>query len=188
MKKWYSNLNLFYKVSFISIIATIIIFLGLVFCFFIGWMDIPLGMLLGALIGTLFYFIEGLLTKRENSRKNVNLSIFYMVLRYIVIIGLGLLFGFLYYMKDFKVFNLFSLMLFLNVSIIFMVVSIPISEVIRTSSSSSSISSSGVGLKLRTSSILSVILPKNDFLSFNDINFTSYYICKLHFTYILKVA
>ena len=63
----------------------------------------------------------------------------------------------------------------LSCSVIFMVVSMPMSEVISASSSSSIISSSMEGRMKITSSTFSFILPKKDFLTPKAIAFFSFY-------------
>ena len=79
---------------------------GFIGSFYIVYMDIPLGFLLGGAYGVLVYFIVGIL--EEKKQEDYKWAIVISVLRFFVFAFLLVLVGLCYYIWEIKIFNIFS--------------------------------------------------------------------------------
>ena len=85
MKEFYNKLEFEKKVLFISILVSSLIFILSIPFFFFNWMSIPLGILLGELVGLLNYVLlvrqvyYGLATNRPRTK-----AAFHYMLRFII--------------------------------------------------------------------------------------------------------
>lgn len=108
MKKWYQNLNQFYKVSLVSSFALVLIFILLIPCFFFSLKEIPLGVILGGGISTLFYYLEGLFEKKDLLKNSIKWAIILNIGRFVIFGSLLFLVAYLYYSMHLKIFNIFA--------------------------------------------------------------------------------
>ena len=108
MKSWYCQLNIYFK----TVLWTIIITLGVTICliplFFFNLMEIPLGILLGGLFGTLYYFIAGFNQREEYSKKVMVLDVVILILRFLVFAGVMVGLTWLYYKSNIHIFNVYG--------------------------------------------------------------------------------
>ena len=109
MKAWYLKLKIEYQVVFWSLIATVGLFILTIPFFFFSLMEIPQGLLLGGLVGIISYLLFGLFNK-ENSKKEMAITIVIIAVKLLVIAGTLFLVGWLYYGIGFKAFNIFAVM------------------------------------------------------------------------------
>jgi len=109
MKERFNKLNIYFRVTICSFIVLVFFTLALTFLFFIGHLDIPLGLMLGASINIIGYFALGLLEQRaKNNSKGIG-NIIVAVARFIILALTIVLVGWLYYEKDVQIFNIFAL-------------------------------------------------------------------------------
>lgn len=108
MKQWYQKLNIYHKTGFWALSIGLVISISLIPLFFFNMMDIPLGIILGASFGALYYIIAGFNQKDNYDKKALRVDVLLLVLRLIlfalILVGLSLL----YYLADIKIFNVFS--------------------------------------------------------------------------------
>lgn len=109
MKDRFNKLNIYFRVTICSLILLVIFTMALSFLFFIGYPDIPLGLILGASINIISYFVLGLLEQRAKDESKGIGSIIVTVARFIVLALAIVLVGWLYYEKNIQIFNIFSL-------------------------------------------------------------------------------
>ena len=106
MKQAFEKLNIYYKCSVLSGLFLIFISLCLIPLYFFGYMDIPLGFLLGGVYGVVVYFFTGLL---ENKRQDYyKWAVVLSVLRFFILAVLLVLTALCYYKWELKIFNIFS--------------------------------------------------------------------------------
>ena len=106
MKQAFEKLNIYYKCSVLSGLFLIFISLCLIPLYFFGYMDIPLGFLLGGVYGVIVYFFTGLL---ENKRQDYyKWAVVLSVLRFFILAVLLVLAALCYYKWELKIFNIFS--------------------------------------------------------------------------------
>ncbi len=108
MKKWYQNLNKFYKVCLVSSLVLVLIFILLIPCFFFKLKEIPLGVLLGTGISIFFYFLQGLFEKKDLLKNSVKWAIVLNIGRFVIFGALLFFVGYLYYLMHLKIFNIFA--------------------------------------------------------------------------------
>ena len=108
MKNWYTNLNSSLKTVVWSAIVVAILVILLSPLFFFSLMEIPLGIALGGSVGILNYLILGLIDDKEYKKANLVLTIVTIIVRFLVIAGVLVLVGFLYYKLSIKLFNIFA--------------------------------------------------------------------------------
>ena len=110
MKDWYLRLKIEYRI----VVWSLIVILGLVIltipCFFFSLMEIPQGVFLGGLVGSLIYLFLGLFNYENNPKKTMRITVAIIIIKLVVIAGLMFLIGWLYYGVGFKAFNIFALM------------------------------------------------------------------------------
>lgn len=104
------NLNLYYKTAVYSSILGIGLVIITCFLFFIGWMEIPLGFLVGLIIGIISHLIMGVIDIKNNkiNSKGAFWSITVIILRLLILGAVLFLIGYLYYHLQIKIFNIFS--------------------------------------------------------------------------------
>jgi peptidoglycan biosynthesis protein MviN/MurJ (putative lipid II flippase) len=83
--------------------------MALTFLFFIGHLDIPLGLILGACINIVGYFALGLLEQKAKKNSKGIGNIIVTVSRFIILASTIVLVGWLYYEQNVQIFNIFSL-------------------------------------------------------------------------------
>ncbi len=108
MVNWYRRLNIEFKTVVLSTIITFGLIILMIPLFFISWMEIPLGITLGSLVGIITYLFLGLFNNKNKPIKSMVFTIVVIVIRLLVIAGILFLVGWLYYSKDIKLFNIFA--------------------------------------------------------------------------------
>ena len=108
MKTWFAKLTLLYKVSFISFIAVVVAYLGLIFCYFIEDPSTANGLILGGGMGVISYLVLALIEKRDSEKNKPVLTIIVTILRYFVIAAAIVISALLQYKWGYKIFNLFT--------------------------------------------------------------------------------
>ena len=117
------NLRVAILVLFVAIIATV----SSIFCFFNGYVHIPLGFLLAGVVNSLLYLFSHFMVNLDIKNGTVKYSIISVMVRNIVLLGLMLIIAFMYYRWDIKLFNIFvyvgiytvGILLFLSDHLIF---------------------------------------------------------------------
>lgn len=105
-KKWFDNLNIYFKSSLLSTILLIVISLLLIPLYFFKLKEIPLGLMLGSGLGIIVYFLTGIF--EEKKKDTYHWAIIIMVTRLLIFSVLLILIALCYYKWDIKLFNLFS--------------------------------------------------------------------------------
>ena len=108
MVNWYRNLNIDYKTVVWSSIITFGLIILMIPLFFLSLMEVPLGILLGSLVGIITYLLFGLFDNKAKPKTSIGVTVSIMVLRFLLIGGILFLVGWLYYSKDIKLFNIFA--------------------------------------------------------------------------------
>ena len=108
MVNWYRRLNIEFKTVVLSTIITFGLIILMIPLFFISWMEIPLGIALGSLVGIITYLFLGLFNNKNKPIKSMVFTIAVIAIRLLVIAGILFLVGWLYYNKDIKLFNIFA--------------------------------------------------------------------------------
>ena len=110
MKERYLKLNIYYQVSLWSLISLFLLLVMTSWLFFVGYLDIPLGIVLGGLIGTTSYFVLALIDKKELETHHSIGSIIVAIARLLALLAAMLLAAFLYYQLNIKILNIFAIM------------------------------------------------------------------------------
>lgn len=108
MKKWYRSLNIYYRVVLWANVIGMIVFCLSTPLFFFGYADLPLGLLLGTIFSSVFYLLIGACEKYELKTHRVSLSVFFSFLRLLSVVGIVFLLGYLYFVLQIKIFNVFT--------------------------------------------------------------------------------
>ena len=108
MKDWYRQLKLEYKIVVWSLIVLAGIILVLIPLFFFSLMEVPQGIALGAGVGIITYLFLGLFNNSDSPKKSLVLTVITIIIRFLVIAGILVLVGWLYYAKGVKAFNIFA--------------------------------------------------------------------------------
>ncbi len=108
MKKKWRHLNIYIKALSLDLCALLVINLGMIPLWINHLPDIPQGLLLGGLYGVLCLLVMFLVTNKENEDKKLVGTIIVIIARLLILAGILLLVGYLYYVKDIKIFNIFA--------------------------------------------------------------------------------
>ena len=108
MKDWYRQLKLEYKIVAWSLIVLAGIIFVLIPLFFFSLMEVPQGIALGAGVGIIIYLFLGLFNNSDSPKKSLVLTVITIIIRFLVIAGILVLVGWLYYAKGVKAFNIFA--------------------------------------------------------------------------------
>ena len=71
-------------------------------------MEIPQGILLGGMVAILIYLFLGLFNNEEKKKESLVITVVILIVKFILIAGLLVLIGWLYYGNNFKAFNIFA--------------------------------------------------------------------------------
>ena len=109
MKEKISRLNIYIKTFLLSLIFSLLLTLALIPLFINGYMEIPLGLLLGAFVNYLFFLIIGLFEKDEPfKQKKASWYVVMISLRLTVFILALVGSALLYYLADIHIFNVIA--------------------------------------------------------------------------------
>ncbi|MCD8194849.1 MAG: hypothetical protein LUD22_00870 [Coprobacillus sp.] len=103
MKSWYRKLNLSYQTSVWSAVVIVIALLFTIPLMRVGRFEYTIGLLAGGILAVLFNFLLGLCEKLDSHKADNVWTAIIIFGRYLVVIGLGFLFGFMYYRWSIKV-------------------------------------------------------------------------------------
>ncbi len=103
MKSWYRKLNLSYQTSIWSAIVVVIALLFTIPLMRSGRFEFTIGLLGGGALAVLFNILLGLCERLYSHKANNVWTAIIIFGRYLVVIGLGFLFGFMYYRWNIKV-------------------------------------------------------------------------------------
>lgn len=109
MKKLFKRINLYYKVSFISIFSVLIIFLILIAIFF-KTLIIPFSFFFGGFFGSLFYLIYGYIEEKIRAERKMKWAIAITIIRFIVLL--------IIFVAEFLTFEFLDLKLFEPISLV----------------------------------------------------------------------
>lgn len=109
MKQWYAKINVYYKVCIWSIISVSVIVCATSPLFFLGYQDIPQGIILGAFVSILAFFILAIIDKKELENKKSIGVILINIFRFVVLASVLFLSGWLFYQKNIHLFNIFAI-------------------------------------------------------------------------------
>lgn len=116
--KFLKKLNESIQIAILTYFVTIVGLIALLFLFFIGHMDIPLGLLLGGgIVGTLNLF-AGLIQEWTSSKEGAIVSIIFTIIRNIIIVASMIIIALMYYRWNMPYFNIFAFVGIYTVSII----------------------------------------------------------------------
>ena len=122
MKQWLNKLSIYYKTAFLSLIAVIIAFLGLLFEYFINQPDLPNGLIAGGMLGVVSYFFLGVVDRIDEQREKPIWSIVITIVRYLLIAALVTVAALLQYKYSIKVMNPFMVVGGYFISLIFYII------------------------------------------------------------------
>ena len=106
--RYFKQANNSMKTALLTYALTLVCFLATIFLFFIGRMDIPLGLLLGGVFCGTLSLIAGLLENKDEENKSSKYSIIMILSRFILLIAVTVIIALMYYRWDLKIFNVFS--------------------------------------------------------------------------------
>lgn len=110
MKEFFQKLNINYKTALVSSVVLCLLTLAILFMFFIGLREYPQGLLLGGLVGILPYLFFGLTEAKDKERGKFTWTIVINIVRFVFILGVMFLCGYLYYDRGYHIFNMFTLL------------------------------------------------------------------------------
>ena len=127
MKDKLKNLNVHHKASLLTLVITLIVFVALIELFFIQigdrvWIDIPLGILLGGALASLFYLVQGFIDYKEDKDNSSHFSLLLTGHSLVFFVGLMVGDAFLYYKANIKIFNIFAFVGGYSISIIALII------------------------------------------------------------------
>ena len=106
--RYFKEANNSIKTAFITYALTLVCLLATTFLFFIGMMDIPLGILLGGVFCGTLSLVAGLLERKDEIEASAKYSIIMIAIRFVLLIAFTIIIALMYYRWDIKVFNVFS--------------------------------------------------------------------------------
>ena len=117
MKK-FRSLNNSFKTGILTLLASFAAFIATIFLFFIGYMDIPLGIILGGVIIGGLGILTGVVEKRDEAKKQTIGTIIMIIVRFAVIVSTMVIIAMMNHRWNMPYFNLFSFVGVYTVSII----------------------------------------------------------------------
>lgn len=108
MKNWLKGLNIYYQTVIISFAVLVILSIATIWLYFIGWKEIPIGYMVGCVVGEISYIITAILEDKFQLKKTTWPFIIMNVVRVVLIGGILFLTGYLYYARGIKVMNIFA--------------------------------------------------------------------------------
>ena len=108
MLKFFREANLYFKTAIITILVTIGLVVLLIPLFFFKLQEIPFGIALGGLFGSLYYIFAGFNQREEYTKKALVIDIILLALRLILFAGALTGLALLYYKAHAHMFNVFA--------------------------------------------------------------------------------
>lgn len=104
----FKNLSIFLQSFIISTFVCVLLFLLMIPLIIFNWGEISYGLALGEFISFIFCLITGIFDSSKKEIKNKGFLITMIILRLLVLAGVLLLVGYLYYTKGIHIFNIFA--------------------------------------------------------------------------------
>lgn len=102
------NFDEYLKALLLDLAIIAVVLLMMIPLFIFHHQDIPLGFLLGGVVGGLSLLLFSIFNKKEENHKSLKISIIILFTRILFIGGLLFLVGYLYYQRNIKIFNIFA--------------------------------------------------------------------------------
>lgn len=109
MTSFWNKLNVYYKTALLSLGVGAVLSLVLMFLFFIGQGEIVLGLILGILFGIIIYMINGIIENKQLNSGGYRLSVAFVFIRLVLLVGFMVGMGFLYYQGGVHTFNIIGI-------------------------------------------------------------------------------
>ena len=107
---WVNTLSSSFKATVLSLLVTVIVFLGLLFGYFINQPDLPNGVLAGGMLGSVSYLLVGIADKIDEKKRVPVWTIIFTVFRFILIAALVVVSALLQFKLGYKVMNVFTVL------------------------------------------------------------------------------
>ncbi len=104
----FKNLSIFLQSFIISTFVCVLLFLLMIPLIIFNWGEISYGLALGEFISFIFCLITGIFDSSKKEIRNKGFLITMIILRLLVLGGVLLLVGYLYYTKGIHIFNIFA--------------------------------------------------------------------------------
>ena len=105
---WFNKLSSSFKTALLSLLVTVVAFLGLLFGYFINQPDLPNGVLAGGLLGSISYLSIGIAERIDEKKRLPVWTIIFTVIRFILIATLVVVSAYLQFKLGYKVMNVFA--------------------------------------------------------------------------------
>ena len=109
MTSFWNKLNVYYKTALLSLAIGVVLALILMFLFFMGLGEIVLGISLGILFGIIIYLINGIIENKQEESNKYRLSVAFVFIRLVLLVGFMVGMGFLYYPGNVHTFNIIGI-------------------------------------------------------------------------------
>ncbi len=96
------------RVALFITVATLVAFLGSIYCFFVSYAEIPLGILLGGVTMSLLHLLNHIFLRLDTRNGTIKFTLIGIIVRYVVLVGLLVLLAFTYYYWKVRLFNLYA--------------------------------------------------------------------------------
>lgn len=107
---WFNKLFSAFKAALLSLIVTVVVFLGMLFGYFINQPDLPNGVLAGGLLGSLSYLLIGIAERIDEKKRLPIWAIVFTVIRFLLIATLVIVSALLQFKLGYKVMNVFTVL------------------------------------------------------------------------------
>ena len=105
---WFNKLSSSFKTALLSLLVTVVTFLGLLFGYFINQPDLPNGVLAGGLLGSISYLLIGIAERIDEKKRLPVWTIVFTVIRFVLIAALVVVSACLQFKLGYKVMNVFA--------------------------------------------------------------------------------
>ena len=105
---WFNKLSSSFKTALLSLLVTVVAFLGLLFGYFINQPDLPNGVLAGGLLGSISYLLIGIAERIDEKNRLPVWTIVFTVIRFVLIAALVVVSALLQFKLGYKVMNVFA--------------------------------------------------------------------------------
>jgi len=110
MNEKFHSLNIYFKTFILAVIFSFFSFILLLPLAIFGWMEIPLGLIVGEVISFTSYLVFGLVDKRGvNDKKSNRMIVAVLIVRVLLLAIVSTLSALLYYYFNHHIFNVFAI-------------------------------------------------------------------------------
>lgn len=122
MKKRFSLLSIQLKTLLISLAVAAIINLALIPLIVINMYDIVVGIDIGIFLHCIYFGVDHLVSKQRNRKQNMTLMVVMLIVKFLILGGVLLFFGYLSYSLEIKIANIIAIVGGYTVPIIVMMI------------------------------------------------------------------